>query len=63
MSIVYDTDVIALADEQAALPRAGRFSELDIEHIALEVEVEGKSERRELVSRPAALHAHMIKRR
>ena len=32
---LYDTDVIAWANRQAALLRAGRFAELDIDHIAV----------------------------
>jgi hypothetical protein len=41
----YETDVIAWANEQARLLRAGLFSQLDIEHIAEEIEDVGKSER------------------
>jgi hypothetical protein len=61
MSISYEKDVVAWASEQAALLRAGRFSELDIEHIADEVEDVGRSERRELLSRMAVLMAHLLK--
>ena len=57
----YDKDVVAWANEQAALLRSGRFNELDIEHIADEVEDVGKSEQRELVSRMAILLAHLLK--
>ena len=57
----YDTDIVAWANEQAALLRAGRFSELDIEHISDEVEDVGKSEQRELASRMAVLLAHLLK--
>ncbi|MBS4068164.1 MAG: DUF29 domain-containing protein [Sulfurimonas sp.] len=57
----YDGDVVAWANEQAALLRAGRYSELDIEHIADEVEDVGKSEQRELVSRMAILLCHLLK--
>jgi hypothetical protein len=32
MSTPYETDVIAWASEQAALLRAGRLAEIDIEH-------------------------------
>jgi len=46
MSISYEKDVVAWASEQAALLRAGKFSELDIEHIADEVEDVGRSEKR-----------------
>lgn len=57
----YDGDIIAWANEQARLIRAGQFSELDIEHIAEEIEDVGKSEQRELESRMAVLLAHLLK--
>ena len=57
----YDADVIAWANEQARLLREGRFSELDIEHIAEEIEDVGKSEKRELRNRMAVLLAHLLK--
>ena len=57
----YDKDVVAWSNEQAALLRSGRFDELDIEHIADEVEDVGKSEQRELVSRMSVLLAHLLK--
>ena len=61
MSVTYDTDVVAWADEQAALLRAGKLSQLDLEHIADEVEDVGKSARRELLSRMVVLLAHLLK--
>jgi hypothetical protein len=57
----YDRDVILWAEEQARLLRAGRFAELDIEHIADEIEDVGKAEKRELASRMAVLLAHLLK--
>ncbi|WP_295384794.1 DUF29 domain-containing protein [uncultured Thiodictyon sp.] len=57
----YDTDVVAWAQQQAQLLRAGRFEALDIEHIAEEIEDVGKSEQRELESRMAVLLAHLLK--
>lgn len=57
----YDRDIVAWANEQARLLRAGLFSELDIEHIAEEIEDVGKSEKRELASRLAVLLAHLLK--
>lgn len=57
----YEHDIIRWADEQARLLRAGRFAELDIEHIAEEIEDVGKSEKRELASRMAVLLAHLLK--
>lgn len=57
----YDFDVVAWSLEQARLLRAGQFSQLDIEHIAEEIEDVGKSEKRELRSRMALLLAHLLK--
>ena len=57
----YDKDVILWSEDQARLLRAGRFAELDIEHLADEIEDVGKSEKRELASRVAALLAHLLK--
>jgi len=51
----YDNDVMAWANEQARLLRAGCLDALDIEHIADEIEDVGKSEQRELASRMAVL--------
>jgi hypothetical protein len=53
--------VILWSEEQARLLRAGRFAELDIEHLADEIEDVGKSEKRELASRVAVLLAHLLK--
>lgn len=61
MAIGYDQDVVAWAMEQARLIRAGRFDQLDLEHIADEIEDVGKSEKRELASRVAVLLAHLLK--
>ena len=61
MTISYDFDVIAWANEQAAFIRAGRFDLLDIEHIADEIEDVGRSEHREFKSRMAVLLAHLLK--
>lgn len=61
MPVGYDQDVVAWAAEQARLIREGRFDQLDIEHIADEIEDVGKSEQRELASRMATLLAHLLK--
>ena len=61
MSTRYETDVVAWANEQARLIRAGRFDLLDLEHIAEEIEDVGKSEQRELANRMAVLLAHLLK--
>jgi hypothetical protein len=60
-TISYDADIVAWANEQARLIRAGRLDRLDLEHIAAEIEDVGKSEQRELASRMAVLIAHLIK--
>lgn len=60
-STLYDRDFYAWANEQAALLRAGRLSEADIEHVAEEIESMGKTEKRELVSRLTVLLLHLLK--
>jgi Domain of unknown function DUF29 len=57
----YDKDVILWSQEQARLLRAGRFAELDVEHLADEIEDVGKSEKRELANRMAVLLTHLLK--
>ncbi len=57
----YDTDIVAWANEQARLLRAGRLDRLDIEHIADKIEDVGTSEQRELANRMADLLAHLPK--
>jgi hypothetical protein len=44
------------------LLRAGCFDQLDLEHLADEIEDVGKSEQRELANRMALLLAHLLKR-
>src|SRR5579863_5543074 len=61
MGTSYEQDVVAWANEQAALLRAGKLTSVDIEHIAEEIEDVGKSEQRELASRTAVLLAHLLK--
>ncbi len=61
MVAAHDQDVAAWAAEQAALLRAGKFSELDIEHIADEIEDVGKSEKREVAQRIAMLLTLLLK--
>ena len=57
----YETDFFAWTREQSALIRAGRWSEIDVEHLAEEVEDMGKSERRTLESRMEVLLMHLLK--
>ena len=58
---LYDRDFYAWANEQAALLRAGKLTEADIENIAEEIESMGRSEKRELVSRLTILLQHLLK--
>jgi hypothetical protein len=61
MNTRYEQDVVAWANEQARLLRAGRYDLIDIENVAEEIEDVGKSEQRELISRMAVLLAHLLK--
>ena len=58
---LYDADVIAWSRQQVRLLRAGRFEELDIEHVTSEIEDVAKGEERELGNRMAVLLAHLLK--
>ncbi|TFW16828.1 DUF29 domain-containing protein [Massilia arenosa] len=57
----YETDFVAWTSEQAALLRAGKLSDLDLEHIAEEIEDLGRHYKRELGSRLTQLIAHLLK--
>ncbi|MDQ1920829.1 DUF29 domain-containing protein [Massilia sp. CCM 9206] len=61
MAGLYDMDVLAWSIEQAALLRERRWSALDMENLAEEIEDVGNSMRRELGSRMAVLIAHLLK--
>lgn len=61
MTSAYQADIVAWANQQAALLRAGRFDQLDLQHLADEIEDVGKSEQREFASRMAVLLAHLLK--
>lgn len=58
---LYARDIVAWAERQAHLLRAGRLGELDVAHLAEEIEDVGKSERRELASRMSALLTRLLK--
>ena len=58
---LYERDYYSWALEQAALLRARRFAELDLENLAEEVEDLAKAEARELRSRYATLVTHLLK--
>jgi Domain of unknown function DUF29 len=57
----YDKDFYAWSLHNAALIREGKLSEVDLEHVAEEIEDMGKNNRRELMSRLAVLLAHLLK--
>ena len=58
---LYDQDFATWTSETARLLRARRFDEIDIEHVAEEIEDMGKSEKRELLSRLSVLVLHLLK--
>jgi hypothetical protein len=59
--ISYDQDFYCWTQEQAALLRAGRLNDLDIENLIEEVETMGRSEKRELENRLTILLVHLLK--
>jgi Domain of unknown function DUF29 len=61
MHPLYDRDLVRWAAEQAALLRARKFHDLDIENLAQEVEDLGKSERGQLENRIVTIIEHMLK--
>lgn len=58
---LYDTDIIAWAEQQAHLLRSGHLADLDTEHIAAKIDEVAKKEQCELASRMAVLLAHLMK--
>ncbi len=58
---LYDRDFFEWTQCNAALLRAARFDQADIEHIAEEIEDMGKSLRREVESRLEVLLQHLLK--
>lgn len=58
---IYDQDLYRWATETAGLVRERRFAEIDVMHLAEELESMGKSERRALESRLVALLVHLLK--
>jgi hypothetical protein len=57
----YDKDFYGWAIEQAALLREGRLGEIDVAHVAEEIEDLGRGEKRELTSRLTVLLSHLLK--
>lgn len=61
MGSLYDIDVVAWSLQQAALLRAGRWEQLDIDNIVEEIESLGKAELSVFESRFAALLTGLLK--
>lgn len=57
----YESDFYAWTMHNAELIRQGKFSEIDSEHIAEEIESMGRSDQRELANRLAVLIGHLLK--
>ena len=57
----YNKDFYAWLMKNADLLRQHKFNEVDIEHVAEELESMGKSEKRELTNRLTVLLAHLLK--
>jgi len=60
---LYDEDFAVWTAATARLLRARRFDQVDIEHVAEEIEDMGKRDKRELHSRLAVLMLHLLKRK
>ncbi len=58
---LYEKDFYAWSQESARLMRERKFSELDIDNIAEEIEAMGKRDKRELASRLSSLLMHLLK--
>jgi hypothetical protein len=58
---LYEQDFYAWTQEQAALLRAGAWQDLDVDHIAEELDTLGRSEKRALESDLEVLLVHLLK--
>jgi hypothetical protein len=58
---LYEQDFYAWTQEQAARLRAGKLAALDLEHLAVEIESMGISQRNELKNRLRVLLLHLLK--
>lgn len=61
ISELYEQDFYAWATKNAELVRQGRLDEVDLEHIAEEIEEMGRNTRRALKRRLEVLLAHLLK--
>jgi hypothetical protein len=60
---LYETDFVEWTERTAALLRAGRFDEADIEHAAEEIEDLGRSERSAVTSQLKRMIKHFLEQR
>jgi hypothetical protein len=60
-SDLYERDLYAWSEAEAELLRAGRFAELDLEHVTLEIEDVGGSLYREVRARVRTIMEHLLK--
>jgi hypothetical protein len=58
---LYDQDYAEWAEETAKLLREGRLQEVDMDHVAEEIEDMGKSQRHQLRSRVTQILEHLLK--
>ncbi len=61
VSSAYEQDFFAWAMTNAKLLREGKLEQIDIEHVAEELESMGKTQQRVLISRLTVLLAHLMK--
>jgi hypothetical protein len=61
ISILYERDFNRWSQQQVSLIKAGKFKDVDFEHLIEELEGMGKSNLRELASRFLVLIAHLLK--
>lgn len=57
----YESDFYGWTQEQSELLRAGRFMDVDTEHLIEEIEAMGRCERRQLTRRLEILLTHLLK--
>ncbi len=58
---LYESDFFGWTQRQSELLRAGRFEEVDTEHLIEEIEAMGRSERQQLTRRLEILLTHLLK--
>ncbi len=58
---LYDADFFEWTQRNAALLRAGRLDQIDIQHVAEELEDMGKRDKRQLENRLEVLLVHLLK--